>query len=110
MFGRKIIEKNELADVNKKIDFTLLDARATFADLEKLCDVAYKNQYYSVCVNSCNIKYVSSYIAKNFNNELKVVSVVGFPLGASTIESKVFEVRQVLDDGADEIDVVINIM
>ena len=101
--------KNELAGVNGKVDFTLLDARATFADLEKLCDVAYKNQYYSVCVNPCNVEYVSGYISKNLNGELKVASVVGFPLGANTIEAKVFETKQAIQDGADEIDVVVNI-
>lgn len=96
-------------DVNSKIDFTLLDARATYADLEKLCDVAYKNRYYSVCVNPCNVSYVSGYISKNFFNEMRVVAVVGFPLGASSTSIKVLEAKQVLQDGADEIDVVINI-
>lgn len=96
-------------NVNSMVDFTLLDPRATFADLEKLCDVAYKNQYFSVCVNSSNVEYVSGYISKNFSNELKVVSVVDFPLGASTIDSKIFEAKQAIQSGADEIDVVVNI-
>ena len=82
-------------DVNSKIDFTLLDARATYADLEKLCDVAYKNRYYSVCVNPCNVSYVSGYISKNFFNEMRVVAVVGFPLGASSTSIKVLEAKQV---------------
>lgn len=96
-------------NVNSMVDFTLLDPRAIFADLEKLCDVAYKNQYFSVCVNSSNVEYVSGYISKNFSNELKVVSVVDFPLGASTIDSKIFEAKQAIQSGADEIDVVVNI-
>ena len=108
MFGKKE-EVNELAGVNGKVDFTLLDARATYADLEKLCDVAYKNQYYSVCVNPCNVEYVSGYIKRNLNGGIKVASVVGFPLGANTVESKVFETKKAIQDGADEIDVVINI-
>ena len=98
-----------VADVNSKVDFTLLDPRATLSDLEKLCDVAYKNQYYSVCVNPCNVSYVSGYIANNLNSAIKVVSVVGFPLGANTTESKIFELKQAIQNGADEIDVVINI-
>lgn len=96
-------------NVSSKVDFTLLDARATYADLEKLCDVAYKNRYYSVCVNPCNVSYVSGYIAKNFSDSLKVVSVVGFPLGANMIDTKVFEAKQAIQNGAHEIDVVINI-
>ena len=109
MFGKNDRTDDELANVNSKVDFTLLDARATYADLEKLCDVAYKNQYYSVCVNPCNVEYVSGYISANLNGNLKVASVVGFPLGANTIETKVFETKLAIQQGADEIDVVVNI-
>ena len=98
-----------VVDVNSKIDFTLLDPRATVQDLEKLVQVAYKNGYYAVCVNPVNVKFVKGYILKNFNNEIKVCSVVGFPLGASTTTVKVFETEEAVEDGADEIDVVINI-
>ena len=108
MFSKKN-NSTELADVNSKVDFTLLDPRATASDLEKLCDVAYKNQYYSVCVNPCNVSYVSGYISSNLNNGIKITSVVGFPLGANSIETKVFEAKQAVQSGADEIDVVINI-
>ena len=92
-----------------KIDFTLLDARATESDLEKLCDIAYKHSYYSVCVNPTNVSYVKGYIDKNFDGEIKVVSVVGFPLGANSIEMKVLEAKEVVQNGADEIDFVVNI-
>lgn len=107
MFENEINFKTN--SVNSKIDFTLLDARATFLDLEKLCDIAYKNSYYSVCVNSCNVFYVKEYILKNLNNALKVCSVVGFPLGATSIDVKCEETRGAIADGADEIDFVINI-
>ena len=100
---------NEIQAVNSKIDFTLLDPRATFADLEKLCDIAYKNGYYSVCVNPCNVSYVKGYIANNFGSGLKICSVAGFPLGASSTEVKCVEIKNAIADGADEIDVVINI-
>lgn len=99
----------QVYDLNSKIDFTLLDPRATASDLERLCDIAYKNKYYSVCVNSVNVSFVKGYIAKNFSNELKVVSVVGFPLGACVIDVKAEEMKQAIQDGADEIDFVINI-
>ena len=101
--------QEKIYDLNSKIDFTLLDARATFSDLEKLCDIAYKNKYYSVCVNPCNVSYVKGYISKNLNSEVKVCAVVGFPLGANSIDLKIAETKQCIDDGADEIDFVVNI-
>ena len=82
MFNNKN-EQNEVVELGNKIDFTLLDPRATESDLEKLCDIAYKHSYYSVCVNPCNVSYVRGYIDKNFDGEIKVVSVIGFPLGAN---------------------------
>ncbi len=100
---------NSILNLNSMIDFTLLDARANFSDLEKLCDIAYKNEYYSVCVNPANVSFVSGYIDSALNGNLKVVSVVGFPLGANSIETKVFEAKQAIADGADEIDFVVNI-
>lgn len=96
-------------NVNSMVDFTLLDARATFSDLEKLCDIAYKNEYYSVCVNPANVAFVSGYIHSNFDGKLKVASVVGFPLGANLIDIKALEAKQAIADGADEIDFVINV-
>lgn len=108
MFNNKNKE-NEIIDVENKIDFTLLDSRATESDLEKLCDIAYKRSYYSVCVNPCNVSYVKGYIDKHFDGEIKVVSVVGFPLGANSTQIKVSEVKEVLDCGADEIDFVVNV-
>ena len=96
-------------EINKFVDFTLLDPRATIFDLEKLCNIAYKNKYYSVCVNPSAVSFVKGYILKNLSNEVKVCSVVGFPLGASVIDVKCAEAKQAILDGADEIDFVINI-
>ena len=62
--------QDQIYELNSKIDFTLLDARATSSDIEKLCDIAYKNQYYSVCVNPAFVKYTKGYILKNLNNKL----------------------------------------
>lgn len=98
-----------LVNVNSYVDFTLLDARATLGDIEKLCDIAYKNQYYSVCVNPCNVAIAKGYIVRNLNNAVKVATVIGFPLGANTTETKLFEAKEALENGADELDVVINI-
>ncbi len=109
MFFRKKDEKTNAINVCSKIDFTLLDPRATSKDLEKLCDIAYKNEYYAVCVNPANVSFVDGYISKHFNKSLKIVSVVGFPLGASATQIKLTEAKQAIEDGADEIDMVINI-
>lgn len=103
--------KNNLNDfkLNSIVDFTLLDPRASDFDLEKLCDIAYKHSYYSVCVNPCNVDYVKGYIKNKLNNSLKIISVVGFPLGANSIDSKIFEIRELIKNGVDEIDFVINV-
>ncbi len=101
--------QDKLFNLNRFIDFTLLDPRATVFDLEKLCNIAYKNKYYSVCVNPTAVSFVKGYILKNLSNDVKVCSVVGFPLGASVIDVKCAEAKQALLDGADEIDFVINI-
>lgn len=101
--------ENEIVKLEDKIDFTLLDARATETDLEKLCDIAYKHSYYSVCVNSCNVSFVKGYISKNLNGSIKVTSVIGFPLGAISTNIKLCEIREAINNGADEIDFVVNI-
>ena len=87
MFKNKTKENADVINVNSLIDFTLLDPRATVSDIEKLCDIAYKNQYYGVCVNPCYVKFARGYIASKLNNELRVICVVGFSLGANTIHT-----------------------
>lgn len=109
MFDRKNSNSQNVISIENLVDFTLLDPRATEADLEKLCNIAYKHSYYSVCVNSANVSFVKGYIDKNLNGELKVVSVVGFPLGASLTSVKCFETKEAIACGADEIDFVVNI-
>lgn len=92
--------------LNKLIDHTLLKATATIAEIETLCKEAVEYDFYSVCVNSA---YVAN--AKKFleGTTVKVCSVVGFPLGAMQSKAKLFETEQALADGADEIDMVINV-
>ena len=93
-------------ELNKLIDHTLLKATATIADIETLCKEAVEYDFYSVCVNSC---YVAT--AKNFlaGTDIKVCSVVCFPLGAMSAKAKYFETGEALSDGADEIDMVLNV-
>ncbi len=94
-------------DLNRYIDFTLLDPRAGDKDIENLCNIALKNKYFSVCVNPVNVDHARRYIDSRMSGTIKLVSVVGFPLGASSIETKVLEAKRAINDGADEIDVVI---
>lgn len=101
--------ENEIIALEKMVDFTLLDPRATESDIEKICDIAYKHSYYSVCVNPSNVSYATGYINKNLNSELKVVCVVGFPLGANSTNVKLAEAKEAIANGADEIDFVVNI-
>lgn len=92
--------------LNKFIDHTLLDSATTINDIIRLCEEAKKYDFFSVCVNSC---YVSLAQKELKSSTVKVCSVVGFPLGTSCTKSKVYEASNALNDGADEIDMVINI-
>ena len=92
--------------LNKYIDHTILKATASSADVQKLCAEAIEHEFYSVCVNGC---YVAD--AKHLlqGTDVKVAAVVGFPLGAMTTAAKVFEAKEAIENGASEIDMVINI-
>lgn len=92
--------------INNKIDHTLLKSNATVEDIAKLCNEAKNYEFYSVCVNPFYVE-----LAKHFlqNTNIKVACVVGFPLGANLTATKVFEAKQAKTDGADEIDMVMNI-
>jgi len=112
---RKIGKKDNLTEYNKReilqkipyiIDHTLLKAFAGQKDLKKLCEEALKYKFASVCVNSANVK-----VAKNLleGSGVRVASAVGFPLGAISMKAKIFEATYAIEDGADELDVVLNI-
>lgn len=90
-------------------ELTLLDARAISEDIYTLINVARSNHYYGVCINPCHVKTAKDFLQTKEFNDIAVISVVGFPLGANTTAAKVAEVKQLLKDGVDEIDVVINI-
>lgn len=99
----KYMNKKDLASY---IDHTALKPDIVIDDIQKLCDEAIKYSFASVCVNPCYV-----FIAKEFlkNSDVKVCTVIGFPLGATTTEVKAFESAQAIENGADEIDMVINI-
>ncbi|MFK8265570.1 deoxyribose-phosphate aldolase [Capnocytophaga cynodegmi] len=92
--------------INKFIDHTLLKATATISEIETLCKEAVTYDFFSVCVNSAFVPYAKDFLK---GTDINVCSVVGFPLGAMSLKSKVFETEQALADGANEIDMVINV-
>ncbi len=95
-----------MKSINKYIDHTLLKATATAMDIINLCAEAKKYQFFSVCVNSCYVPLAKEQLK---NSDIKICSVIGFPLGAMSTKAKVAETILALEDGADEIDMVINI-
>jgi len=95
-----------MKNLAKYIDHTLLAQNATKKQIKNLCDEAKQYEFCSVCVNS---SYVS--LAKEFlsDSSVKVCSVVGFPLGAMSSDAKAYEANKAIEDGATEIDMVINV-
>ncbi|MBU3142488.1 deoxyribose-phosphate aldolase [Clostridium sp. CF012] len=93
-------------NIAKYIDHTILKPEATNEDIKRFCTEAKKFGFASVCVNSCNAALVSKELE---GTAVNTCVVVGFPLGATTKEVKAFETKQAIENGADEIDTVINI-
>lgn len=93
-------------ELNKYIDHTLLKQDATYEMIDKLCEEAKKYQFFSVCVNGCHVKRCVENLK---GTNVKVCTVVGFPLGAVTTNTKIFETKEAIENGASEIDMVINI-
>ncbi|MEC3907813.1 deoxyribose-phosphate aldolase [Tamlana sp. 2201CG12-4] len=93
-------------NITSYIDYTLLESKATERDIIQLCEKANENNYHSICVNS---SYVA--LAKHIlpESKIKIATVVGFPLGAVPTKVKVYEAEQAINDGADEIGMVINL-
>jgi len=96
--------------LGKFIDHTVLQSQATAADIQKLCEEAVKYGFYCVCVQPCRIAEARAVLnTLNPGQELPhVASVVGFPQGANTTAVKVLEASKAIEDGATEIDMVIN--
>lgn len=92
--------------LNTYIDHTLLKPTATKNDIIKLCNEAIEYQFFSVCVNSCYVPLAKKQLK---NSRVKVCAVIGFPLGSMSTDAKVAETKSALNNGADEIDMVINL-
>lgn len=97
------MNKKELA---RMIDHTILKAEATEKEIEKLCKEALEYNFASVCVNPSMVEKAYSLLKES---EVKVCTVIGFPLGATTTEVKAFETEDVIKKGATEVDMVINV-
>ena len=90
---------------SKYIDHTLLKPIATKDDIKKLCEEAIEYDFYSVCVNPYYVEYAAKLLQ---GSDVKVACVIGFPLGANTTEIKKLEAKQAVENGAGELDMVIN--
>ena len=95
----------ELKEILHRVDHTLLTQTASWEEIKALCDDAIKYKTASVCIPASYVKQVKEYVKE----EMAVCTVIGFPNGYSTTAAKVFEAKDAVDNGADEVDMVINL-
>lgn len=95
-----------MKNLNNYIEHTLLKQDATHEEFVKLFDEAIEYKFLGICVNPVQVKFAKEYLK---DSDVKIVTVVGFPLGANKSEVKAFETKLAVEDGADEIDMVINV-
>lgn len=95
-----------MTNLSQYIEHTLLKQDATKEELTKLFDEAKKYNFKGICVNPINVATAKKYLN---DTNVKIVTVVGFPLGANVSEVKAFETKKAIKDGADEIDMVLNV-
>lgn len=88
------------------IDHTLLKPQASENDISRVCREAIEYGFFSVCINPSYVSLVSNFLK---NSSVKVCSVLGFPFGANTLDVKILEAKKAIQDGANEIDMVINL-
>lgn len=91
---------------NKMIDHTVLKADTSLETVKRICDEAMEYGFASVCINPCHVAYCADYLK---DSDVNVCTVIGFPLGANTSATKAFETKDAIANGADEIDMVMNI-
>ncbi len=95
----------DINEILSKVDHTLLAPTSTKEQIFKLCDEGIKYKVASVCIPPCYVQSAKNYVG----DKLKICTVIGFPNGYNNTEVKLFETKNALDCGADEIDMVINI-
>ena len=91
---------------NKMIDHTVLKADTPLETVKRICDEAMEYGFASVCINPCHVAYCADYLK---DSDVNVCTVIGFPVGANTSAVKAFETKDAIANGADEIDMVMNI-
>ncbi len=94
-----------IEEILSKVDHTLLSPTATWEEIKNICDEGVRYQVASVCIPPCFVKDSKNYVG----DKLKICTVIGFPNGYNTTDAKLFEAKNAIDNGADEIDMVINI-
>lgn len=92
-------------EILSKVDHTLLKQTATWEEIKRICDEGAENQTASVCIPPCYVKRAKEYV----NGQVAICTVIGFPNGNMTTAAKVYETKDAVENGADEIDMVINI-
>lgn len=95
----------DIKDILSKVDHTLLNPKATWEEIKNICDDGMKYCTASVCIPPSFVKRAKEYVGEN----LKICTVIGFPNGYNTTDVKIFETENALENGADEIDMVINL-
>ena len=95
-----------MLNYNKMIDHTVLKADTPLETVKRICDEAMEYGFASVCINPCHVAYCADYLK---DSDVNVCTVIGFPLGANTSAVKAFETKDAIANGADEIDMVMNI-
>ena len=95
----------QIDDIYKYIDHTLLKPTATYDEITKICEESIEYKTASICIPPSYIKFAN----EKYGNKINICTVVGFPLGYSVKESKMLETKKALEDGANEVDMVINI-
>lgn len=95
----------DIKEILSKCDHTLLKQQSTLKEIYALCDEGIKYQTASVCIPPCFVKEAKNYV----NGKLKICTVIGFPNGYNNTSVKVFETKEAIKEGADEIDMVINV-
>lgn len=95
----------DIKEILSKIDHTLLSQNATWEDIKQICDDGIKYETASVCIPASFVKQAKEYVGE----KLAICTVIGFPNGYSTTATKVFETADAVKNGADEIDMVINV-
>lgn len=102
---QKKAKKLESKEIMRHVDHTLLKTFASWEEIQKLCQEAIEYETVSVCIPPCYIKRIHD----TYGDKINICTVVGFPLGYSTTKAKLAKVEQALEDGANEIDMVVNI-